>query len=379
MKSLFKWTAIFTVAVMAIAVGAPHAAQVGTSLPSLHDLAPFITVIGATLGANVVTLSDLAKRSEPGGGAISTIVEMLEQTNPILEDMHYEEGNLVTGHRSTIRTGLPAVYWRLINQGTPPSKSTTAQAEDTLGMLEAWSEVDVELAKLAGDLGAFRLSESRAFIEAMNQEMAQTLFYGNAGTAPEEFTGLAPRYSSLSALNAQNIVSGGGSGADNTSIWLIQWGPNTVHGIVPKGSQAGLVRQDFGEVTVEVTAGIAGNRMRALQEHYIWKNGLVLRDWRGVVRIPNIDVSNLIAESSNADLLKLMAKAMHRLVNPGAGRAVFYMNRTVAEFLDIQSKAAVSVGSGITYENVQGRTIGSFRGIPVRVTDAILETEAAVT
>jgi len=139
------------------------------------------------------------------------------------------------------------------------------------------------------------------------------------------------------------------------------------------------VREDFGEVTVEVTAGIAGNRMRALQEHYIWKNGVVLRDWRSTVRGANIDVSNLVAQASNADLLLMMAKMMHRLVNPNVGRAVFYMNRTVAEFLDIQSKAAVSVGSGITYENVQGRFIGSFRGIPIRVTDAILETEAAVT
>ncbi len=373
MKSIFKWAGIFVLPIIVLALGFTPDASALLFSPSNLPL-----MVGATLGAGVVTLADLAKRTDPGG-SIATITEMLEQSNDILKDMHFEEGNLPTGHRSTIRTGLPAVYWRLINQGTPPSKSTTAQAEDTLGMLEAWSEVDVELANLASDKASFRLSESRAFIEAMNQEMAQTLFYGNAGTAPEEFTGLAPRYSSLSAGNAQNIVSGGGSGADNTSIWLIQWGPNTVHGIVPQGSQAGLKREDFGEVTVEVTAGVAGNRMRALQEHYIWKTGLVLRDWRSVVRIANIDVSNLVAQASNADLLLLMAKAMHRLVNPSMGRAVFYMNRTAAEFLDIQSKSAVSVGGGITYQNVQGDFVGSFRGIPIRVTDAILETEAAVT
>lgn len=379
MKSLLKWTTIFMVAVFGIAVGAPDVAQAGTSLPSFNDLAPYITIVGATLGANVVTITDLAKRLQPNGGVETEIVELLVQTNPILDDMHFEQANGTWSHRSTIRTGLPAVYWRLINQGTPSSKSTTAQVEDTIGMLEAWSEIDVELAKMAPNLAAFRRSESIAFIEAMNQEMAQTIFYGNHGTAPEEFTGLAPRYSSLSAANGQNIVNGGGSGADNTSIWLIQWGPQGLFGVVPPNSVAGLQREDFGEVTAEMTTGAGGQRMRVLQEHFIWKNGLVLRDWRSVVRIANIDVSNLVAESSNADLLKLMAKAIHRLVNPGAGRAVFYMNRTAAEFLDIQSKAAVSAGSGITYENVQGRAIGSFRGIPIHVTDAILETEAAVT
>jgi hypothetical protein len=334
----------------------------------------------ATLGANVLTLVDLAKRQEPGGGIATTIAELLTQTNPILEDMHYEPGNLPTGHRSTIRTGLPAVYWRLINQGTPPSKSTTAQAEDTAGMLEAWSEVDVELAKLSDDVAGFRQSEAKPFIEAMNQEMAQTLFYGNAGTAPEEFTGLSVRYSSLSAANAQNIIDAGGTGADNTSIWLIQWGPASLHGIVPKGSTAGLLHEDLGEVTVEVTAGVAGNRMRALQDHYIWKNGLVVRDWRAAVRIANIDVSNLVANAgSQAILLTLLAKAVHRLVNPSAGRNVIYMNRTVAEFLDIQTTSATSTGGGTTPGNVQGAQISSFRGIPIRVTDAILETEARVT
>src|SRR3990172_1913218 len=154
----------------------------------------------ATLGASVLTLADWAKRLDPDG-KVPSIVELLSQTNQILDDMMWMEGNLPTGHRTTVRTGLPTVAWRLLNQGIAPSKSTTAQIDEAAGMLEAWSEVDVDLAKLNGNQAAFRLSEARAFIEAMNQEMAATLFYGNSGTAPEEFTGVAPRYSSLSAHN----------------------------------------------------------------------------------------------------------------------------------------------------------------------------------
>lgn len=327
----------------------------------------------AGLNANALTLADWAKRLDPDGKT-SQIVELLSQTNEILADMLFVEGNLPTGHRTTVRTGLPTVAWRLLNQGVQPSKSTTAQIDEACGMMEAWSEVDVELAKLNGNVSAFRLSEAQAFIEAMNQEFASTLFYGNSGTAPEEFTGLAARYSSLSAANAQNIVVGGGSQSDNSSIYLICWGSQTVHGIFPKGSKAGLDHKDHGEVTVETTAGIAGTRMRAFQDQWTWKAGIALRDWRYVVRIPNIDIS-----SDNADYINLMIKAIHRLPSLGMGKCAFYMNRTIRQRLDLLKREDVISGGGLTYKDVDGQPVASFRNIPVRTCDALLESEATVS
>lgn len=340
----------------------------------------------ALLNANCLTLADWAKRLDPDG-KVPAIVELLSQTNEILADMLFIEGNLATGHRTTVRTGLPTVAWRLLNQGVQPSKSTTAQIDEACGMLEAWSEVDVELANLSNNVEQFRLSEAQAFIEAMNQEMAQTLFYGNSGTAPEEFTGLSTRYSSLSATNAQNIISGSGSGSDNMSIWLVVWGPNTICGIFPKGSKAGLEHANHGEVTVETTAGVAGTRMRAYQDQWKWKCGIALRDWRYAVRICNIDVSNLVAESSAANLIKLMIKAVHRIPAMGMGRPAFYMNRTAAEMLDIQRlNTMAGLGSGTTtnggsiqYADIDGKWVPTFRGIPIRICDALLETESAVS
>jgi hypothetical protein len=376
MKSALKWFAMFLVAFLAVAIGGPPVAH-AAALPDLHLL--LVPIAGATVGANVVTLTDLAKGLGPDGSVEQDIVEMLTQTNGILDNMHFEEGNLPTGNRSTIRTGLPAVYWRLLNQGTPSSKSTKAQVDDQAGMLEAWSEIDEEIVNLANDKSATRLGEAAAFIEAMNQEMAQTLFYGNVGTAPEEFTGLSPRYSSLSAANAQNIIDAGGTGADNTSIWLVQWGRQTVFGIVPKGSKAGLVREDLGRGVAETTSGLGGSRMMVYREHFIWKNGLVVKDWRGAVRICNIDISNLIANTSAADLLALLARATYRIPNPNIGRLAIYMNRTVGEFLDIQSRNAVSVGGQLGYADVQGRRVMTYRGIPIYIVDQILETEARVT
>lgn len=332
----------------------------------------------ATLGANMVTLADWAKRLDPDGKT-SSIVELLSQTNELLSDMLWKEGNLPTGERTTVRTGLPTVAWRLLNQGVQSSKSTTAQIDEGCGMLEAWSEVDKDLAELNGNTASFRLSEAQAFLEAMNQEMAQTFFYGNSGLAPEEFNGLAVRYSSLSSTNASNVITGGGSGSDNSSIYLVCWGPQSIHGIFPKGSKAGLQHTDLGLVPIQGATGIAGTRLMGYLDHWQWKCGVALKDWRFVVRIPNIDISNLIAKSSAADLPELMIKATHRIPNLAMGKPVFYMNRTCFQMLDIQRRDDVISGGQLTYDLVDGKRIPMFRGIPVRIVDALLETESAVS
>jgi hypothetical protein len=331
----------------------------------------------STQGSNLLTIADWAKRLDPDG-KVPTIVELLSQKNGILQDMLFKEGNLPTGHRTTIRTGLPTVFWRLLNQGVQPSKSTTAQIDESCGLLEAWSEVDVELARLNGNVAAFRLSEAMAFIEAMNQEMASTVFYGNGGLSPAEFNGLSVRYGDTTANNSRNIINGGATAGqtDCSSIWLVVWGEG-VHGIFPKGSKAGLEHQDFGETTSETTAGatgtVSGRRLRVYSEQYKWKTGLVLKDWRQVARIGSIDIS-----SNSADYIDLMTKAKNRIENLNAGRPVFYMNRTIAERLELLRRADVIAGGGLTYDMVDGKWEASFRGIPIRVCDSLLETETSL-
>ena len=223
----------------------------------------------ATQRINAPTLIDVAKRTDPDG-KIATIVELLSQTNPILQDMSWVEGNLATGHKTTVRTGLPEATWRLLNYGVQPSKSTTAQITDSCGMLEAYAETDKKLADLNGNTAAFRLSEDMSFIEAMNQQQAETLFYGDTSLTPQRFMGLAPRYSVLDAPNAQNIINGGGTSTTNTSIWLVVWGNNTAHGIYPKGSSAGLSHQDLGEVTL---LDANGGKYQGYRTHYKWESG----------------------------------------------------------------------------------------------------------
>ncbi len=333
----------------------------------------------ATLNANNLTLADWTKRLEPNGGVTTTIAELLSQTNEILEDMVMIEGNTSTGHRVVVRTGLPTVYWRALNMGVPTSKSTTVQVDEACGMLEAFSEVDKDLAELNGDVGKFRLSEDYAFLEAMNQTQIQTLFYGSVATTPESYSGFATRYSSLSAGNAANILDAGGTQTDNTSIWLIVWGDQSVFCPFPKGSKAGLIHEDLGLETVNNSDG---SRLRAYRTRYQWKNGLVVKDWRCAVRACNIDVSNLVTESSAADIVKLMSRMQDRVFNLRVGKPAFYMNRTVYSMLRIQalnkSSAALAIEDALTQFGTPYKMM-TFNGIPIRKVDQLLNTEARVT
>ena len=333
----------------------------------------------ATNSVENPTLLDVARATDPDGG-IADIVEILNETNEMLDDMTWVEGNLTTGNRTTIRSGLPTPTWRKMYGGVQPDKGTQVQVDDGCGMLEAYAEIDKALADLANNQAAYRMVEERAHIEGLNQEIIDTTFFGNESTEPEAFTGLAPRFNDLSAANAENIIDGAGTGSDNASMWLVVWSPQTCFGIIPKGSTAGLQRTDHGEVTLEDASGGSNTgRMQAYRTHYRWDAGLTVRDWRYVVRICNIDKSALLKDAATgADLPDLMFQAMTQIPNLSVGRAAFYMSRNTMSFVRRQATNATS-GSTLEIKDVGGRMITTFQGIPLRRCDALSADEARIT
>lgn len=338
----------------------------------------------ATLATDKLTLLEWAKRQDPDG-KVADVAELLAQTNEILDDAVFVEGNLPTGHRSVIRTGLPSVYWRSINQGVPSSRSQTAQVDDAAGMLEAYARVDKRLAELNGDAAAFRMSEEAAFIEAMNQAQASAMFYGNPATDPRQYLGLAARYGLTSAGNGANILSAGGAASANTSIYLVGWSPRTVFGIFPKGSKAGLDVKDHGELTIYDENN---NPFQAYQTHYSWMNGLVVKDWRYVVRIANIDSATFAAMSGtqavsavSTNIIHMMARACDRIPSPNGVRLAFYMNRSVHSLLRRmaleKSVNSLAIQTGLNQFG-NSHSWMTFDGVPLRKVDQLLNTEATV-
>jgi hypothetical protein len=331
----------------------------------------------ATLSVIHPTLLDFKNTLDPNN-KVARIIEMLSQTNEILDDMVWLEGNLPTGHVSNIRTGLPAPTWRKLYGGVQPARSTVRKVTDSCGFLEAYAEVDKALADLNGNSEAFRLSEDRAHLEGMNQELAASLFYANEATSPEEITGFAPRFNDQAALNGENILTDAATpdGSDNASIWLIVWGENTCHGIYPKGSQAGLQMSDKGQVTIESVDG-AGGRMEAYRTHYRWDAGLCVKDWRYVVRI-QVDQENLVKDAATGpDLIDLMTQSLELPPSLSMGRPAFYMNRTLRSFLRRQLVNKVKQ-STLTMEQVAGKRVMTVDGVPIRRVDALTNTETGI-
>jgi hypothetical protein len=333
-------------------------------------------------GSEYPNLVNVTKRLDPNG-KVAKIAELLTQYNPVLEDVPLIEANLPTGHRSTVRSDLPTPTWRRLNYGTKPTKSKTVQVDDTIGMLEDYAEVDKELANLNGNSADFRLSEDAPHLEAMAQEMATTLFYGDTAVNPDRFLGLAPRYDALDLTGTKpaaqiqssqlnHVVDMGGS-ANLTSLFLVSWGQNTVHGIFPKGSKQGIHHADLGEQTLYDDDG---GRFQGYRTHYQWKMGMVVRDWRFIVRIANIDVSTIDTEANQIALYKAMIKAMHTIPQGGAGHTMFYSGAAVAAMLDIAATQKGNAALGLM--DVFGKQMNSFRNIPIRQCHAIIEDEAEV-
>ncbi|MDE2469318.1 MAG: hypothetical protein KGL35_11390, partial [Bradyrhizobium sp.] len=122
--------------------------------------------------------------------------------------------------------------------------------------------------------------------------------------------------------------------------------------------------------------------------------GLVVKDWRYVCRVANIDVTSLgLAGATPPDLFAIMSKSVVRLPTmtkrvsgitetdapdePAPGIApAFYCNRTVREYLDIQAIRDKNVL--LTPKEYAGEPVVEFRGVPIRVVDALTITEARV-
>jgi hypothetical protein len=339
----------------------------------------------AVLGTSVATLVDIAKRLDPDG-KIARIAELLNQENEVLDDIVWAEGNLPTGDRTTVRAGLPGVSFRALNEGVPRSKSLVSQFDEGAAMLEGFSEVDRKEAILSGNVAQFRLSESAAFMEAMNQQFTSTLFYGNAAASPKAFTGFAPRFSTISgnSTTGQNIIDAGGTGTDNFSIWIVVWDPGKVRCIYPRGTKAGLFHEDASDVQ-EASDGFprgtvlydaSGNPYMGYRDHYEWNCGLSIKDYRFVARACNISRSLLTKDfSTGADLQDIFVQLAERVQNLN-GRAAFYAPRVVTSMLRRQ---LVNKKNGfLSWDEIGGRKTLSFDGIPIRRVDAMNVQEARV-
>jgi len=323
----------------------------------------------ATLQAyNKMTLLELARRVDPKGNA-AVIAEVLDVSNPMQKDAPWTEANNVFSHTTTRRLYLPSGSWRRLNAGVAVEASRTIQVTEGIGMLESYAESDKVIVDAYPNTGEGRMQEAHAFLEGMGQTLASTLIYGNTATDPEKFDGFATR---MGALDADGQVIGeGGTGSDLSSIYIVQWGLDTVHMVFPKGNRTmGIEHEDLGEDTNTDSNGL---KWQIYRDHFKVYGGLVVKDPRAIARLANIETagtSNIFDE----DNLITIANRM-KLTRP----MVLYCNRTILSQMEVALKDKTNVNfTPAKGEGLFGEPVMFFRGHPIRVVDAILSTEAAI-
>ena len=339
----------------------------------------------AAKGSSLLTLADVAKSKDK---QIGKVAEVLLQHNSMLKDIPYTEMNEGTIHKEDIRSALPDVYYRKANQPIPASKSTTEERSFTAAHFESKSQIDRAVAERGGkDRVAYnRWNQAQGHLQAQANELADLMIYGSPITSNLKTAGLFDIYSTLNAAEetSKQIIDAGGTGSDNTSILLVHWGERSIFGIYPKGTQAGLRREDHskGGKLVKIPGidvnGNAGD-FWGYEEEFMTDHGIVVKDYRQAARICNIDISDLIAGTgSNPDLIDLMISADYKIDSPSNGQGVWYVNRTIEAALHKAAIAKVSTGAGLKFDNYQGERVLMFLNKPVRRMDALLNSEARV-
>jgi hypothetical protein len=329
------------------------------------------------VGTNYNTLADLVARTEPDGSFARKIADRVGRTNELLQFLPFAQGNKPDGTVITQATKLPTVGYIKYNKAPTKSKGGTSQVTFNVGVLKTFSDIDPELVESFDNQAAFRESEDMLFVEAMNQQVASDLVYANGAVDREKPTGLATLYATPDTTRnnyGYYMLDAGGTGSDNMSIWLLALGDDGVSGLVGKNGTAGMSIKDHNKVWA---ADRDGNDMQWYRTEFRWEIGLQVRRPGAAVRICNIDASNLVSESSAADLSTLIQRAIG-LIEPGLGRLVFLANRTGKTWLRIQASKETTLGLH-DVQDTFGKPIPAIDGIPILQHDALTIAEAQVT
>lgn len=342
----------------------------------------------AAQGSGVTTLTDVLTELAPDGKQLD-IAEVLKQQNAVLEDMHWEEGNMVTGHKDGMRTVIPEPSFRALNAGVPVTKAGSTPVEETCSLLEDFSQVDRELALLSGNVDQYRLKQARPHVQGMSDKQARTLFYGNASANPLEYNGFATRFNTGDTSTdaaATQVIDAGGTGSDLRSVWLIGWGPDSVFGIYPRGTKGGLDHEDATNAVGEGEHGSPaaarlfdenGNSYMGYADHWVWRCGLFIKDWRYVVRIANIDLSAITLDmSTGPNLEDLFIQAEERLEGTTGVRPVMCAPRDITTYMRRQINAKKAANT--SWETIGGKRLMMFGDTPIRRTDVLNTSEAEV-
>ncbi len=299
----------------------------------------------------MLTLLDIAKKN-----GTDALVGLIEETVVATPEVGLGAARTVKGidYRVLVRTNVPKGGFRGANAGTMRVKSEYADKLFSLGIFTAQWGVDKMVAAMDEDGPAVAMArEAQGVVLGSMIHLASQFYYGT-GNDPQGFPGLIAQY------DAENMtLSAGGNGG--RSVWAVKFGPQHIQWLW--GNEGtGLALSDVREQSIN---DANGNPYTALLQEISTRVGLQVASRHSAVRLANLDGTD--GHTLNDGMLFKMLTKFPAGIRPD----MFLMDKYSQEELRLSRTATNATGAPAPIPMEVG-------GIPIQVTDALKDDEAAV-
>jgi len=339
----------------------------------------------ATLATGTdLTLAELVNREDPNG-QMAQLVDVISETNKIVQDATWIECNDGTKHEDTRTLTEPSGTERLYDEGVTREAGRTEPVIEPVCMLDGLSVVDAAKLRHTPDELASRLMEDQFFLRGMSKTFCTRLFDGNRTTNARQINGINSSVRDYAALSSDYTYDNAGGAAsvtaNKTSMYIIQWGMKKVNLIYPRNDPNGDMRygikmEDFGK-------DLIADRNVGTKSYPAWRTwfechfGIFIHDPRCIKRVVNISTTNIDSVDDFSFNEDYLIDAVVDLEYDGDG-AVIYCNRTVMGQIWKRAKDKANVNFTVDRDPF-GKPIAMFQTIPIKRVDKITSVQATIS
>lgn len=280
-------------------------------------------------------------------------------------------------HKYNFATALPTASIRSINGSVTPTTTTFDLKQLDLKELITLETVDATLAK--GDPSGpdgYMNKVAPGHMESLAQAAEKSIVYGLNGTygAVDGFKGFHDLAKEAETARSLSVIDAGGT-SNTTSIFAVHWKPEVCQLVIPSGIAAGgdlvvSTVMNNGQVTLMVTNTGTGAQMPVYQVMYQMMLALQAGSNYSVHRIIGVDSGSNAPTAAEIDTLV-------DLVKGDSANTILYTSRLGKRAM--QTLKATKFFTQAVQDQNMNTMLDFWNGIPVIVSDNILETETKAT
>lgn len=300
----------------------------------------------------MITLLDIAKAN--GSDAIAGLIDETTKAHPEITAGY---ARTIKGimYKTLVRIGLPTVAFRDANTGVAPTQARHEnRTVETFIMNPRWQADKAVADRYEDGAPAYIALEAAAHMEAAMVTLAKQFYYGRGTGDAKGHPGLIDSY------DATNMVvdAGGSTASTGSSVWGVKFGPKDVAWVW--GNEGQLSESELDERDAEDAGGL---RFTAYHQELLAYPGVQVGSVRSIGRIKKL------TEDSGKGLTDALIYDLLSKFEVGVKPDALFMTRRSLKQLRASRTATSPTGTPAPIPT-------EVEGIPIQVTDAILNTES---